>query len=350
MDTGFQLRPTPFHARMAEHNRGNAWVARGGFSLPAHFGAPLEEMLAARVSAILFDASHYQRLRVHGAGATAFLSMALGCDAGAIPTGHSRPVIWRGEAGGLRGNGLLARFGENNYVLSGFTCDTPWFAAQAPRFHAVVRDETPEKGILALGGPYAAAVMKSAGFAIADDLLPGMHRAGVWGDIPVLVSRWSPLGGFEITCAPEDGTLVFDRLWNAGRNFGLMPAGQEAVEALLLEAGVVLAEVDYTPARTAFAAAPDPAMLGMSHAPSAQILRGILLDADHPAPFAPVLREGRTIGATRRSAYSPALCRAIALAQIDASIEPGTTVRVSGIINGKPAELPARIVTLPFLT
>ena len=41
--------PTPFHVRTAERNPANAWVARGGFTVPAHFGDVVQEALAARV-------------------------------------------------------------------------------------------------------------------------------------------------------------------------------------------------------------------------------------------------------------------------------------------------------------
>lgn len=354
------LRASPFHVRMAEHNAGNAWVARGAFTLAAHYGDAREEALAARFSAVMIDASAMARLRVHGAGAAKLLSAACAADMEALASGSSARVVWRSDGGGVRGSGIAARFGASNFALSGYDTDGAWFEAAAKRFDATLRDETGEKGVLLLVGPFASGVLVAAGLDSAAQLASGRHVVQSWRGLTVTVSRWTALatalGGFEIVCANDDAVMVFDRLWRAGQDFGLMLAGQEALEALLLEQGMPIPGVDFAPARDAQARDPAPASLGfggLADAPGAsasRILGGIELDSETPMPFAPLVQNGAIIGTTLRSAYSAALRRAIALAQLDPTrAAAGTAVTVRRLTPNGIEEIPARVTALPFL-
>jgi glycine cleavage system aminomethyltransferase T len=82
-------------------------------------------------------------------------------------------------------------------------------------------------------------------------------------------------------------------------------------------------------------------------------LAGIEIESDVPAPFTPLLLKGRAIGHTLRSVWSPALRRAIALAQIDvSSFAPGTKLTLTLPPSRDVPELrtaEARVTALPFL-
>jgi glycine cleavage system aminomethyltransferase T len=139
-----------------------------------------------------------------------------------------------------------------------------------------------------------------------------------------------------------------------------------------LDAGVARPRLDYAPARDADAAEPQPAAVGLGSliddghhgfngrgamlgTPLVRKLVGLEIAADEPAPFTPVMmRDGRVVGQTLRSVYSPALRRAIALAQVDiAASAPGASVSLTlPPTMAMPAlrMAPAQIVDLPFLT
>jgi glycine cleavage system aminomethyltransferase T len=185
---------------------------------------------------------------------------------------------------------------------------------------------------------------------------------------------------------------MFDRVVRAGAMFGMAMAGQEALETLMLEAGVPLPGVDYEPARDDAAAEPvlqslmplppPPAPPRVETPPPAQgetdatgatekpaedtapaapapaspaqvegtVLAGIEIDGDVPLPFAPVLVGGTLAGHTLRSAWSPTLRRAIALAQLPAKhATPGMQVVVMTTTVGGPSNTQARVSALPFL-
>lgn len=349
-------RASPFHVRMAEHNLGNAWASRGAFTLAARFGDPCQEALAARAACVMIDASFLTRLRVHGAGAAKLLAAACAFDAEALAAGNSQRVFWRVNGGGVRGMGTAARFGATNFILRSFESDGAWFNEAAKRFDAAVRDETLEKGLLFLLGPRAADVLAAVDLHEAALLEPGKHAVFPWRGVNVMMSRWSVLSraldGYEIGCANNDAVTVFDRLWRTGQNLGLVLAGQEAFDTLLLEQGVPIPGVDFVPAREAIAREPAPDSLGLI-APSQGALRtlvGLEFESEAPAAFAPILRNGAVIGATMRSAYSPALRRAIALAQIDhAQANPGTVVAVRRLTSRGDETAIARVTALPIV-
>lgn len=330
---------TPFHTRTAAMSSAGAWTARGRFLLPAFFRDPCCEALAARTTAALFDFSFVERLRIHGYGATRLVSTAFASDMAGMETGESREVIWRASGGGVRGIGVLARTGDSNFLLRAFDADLSWFARGAPRFDATVRDSTGERGVLLLVGPYAFGVLAAGGLEYAARLPKGRHTIIDWSGVPITVSHWHGPEGFEISCATEHAPAVYDRLMSAGGLFGLVPAGQDALDILLLEAAILLPHSDYAPARD-----------DKTAEPKLDAIFGIEVASAKPAPNAPLLRDGKIVGHTLRSVYSPALRRAIALAQLPvAHAAPGTRLAVRTIDASGIIETPARVVALPFL-
>jgi glycine cleavage system aminomethyltransferase T len=346
------LLPTPFHARTAERNLANAWLQRGAFTVPAHFGEPRQEALAARISAVIGDVSANEDLRVTGANAAALLSAACGVAMAPLGIGGSEPVRWCADGGGLRGLGVVSRLGDDDFLLRGLDVDIGWFQSAAARFDVAIRDATPERGLLLVGGPLAFAVLAAAGLEEASRLPLGQHAIHDWKEIGVIVFRQSFPDGYLVSCAPEDATIVFDRLVRAGRPFGLRMAGQEALELLQLEGGVALPHLDFAPACQFSAREPSLLPAGMAASGprdgsgALRVLSGIEFDGDEPAPFAPVFRGKAEAGRTMRSAFSPALQGAIALAALlPAHAQPGTQV----MVRQAGAGLPGRVVPLPFL-
>jgi aminomethyltransferase len=343
---------TAFHARTASFAGDESFVARGRFKVASRYGDPLQEALAAHTAAALIDVSFVEQLRFSGRGAARMLTAAFARDVHALAAGESRDVVWRTEGGGVRGFGTLARNAESDFSLFSFAADAEWFQRAAPRFGADLRDETAERGMLVLAGPYAFAVLAAAGLEEAARMPRGSHRAFGGAGMKVTVARHDPLGGFAILTAPEHAPALFDLLWRAGRLFGLQLAGQDAFETLLLEAGVPLPGIDFVPARDDLAREPTLASLSplAETARDALVLMGIEIDSETPASFAPLLRNGAVAGHTLRSAYSPVLRRAIALAQLPAlHATPGTQFTARTLDVSGTHDTPARVTSLPFL-
>ena len=345
------LSPSPFHVRTAERNIYNAWLARGMFTLPRHFGNIEREAVALHFSAILADLSSFGRLRVYGPGAVRLLGASCKCDLSALLPGEAREVFWTNDSGGVRGNGIVARFGQENFVLESFDTDAAWFGDVAQQFDAKVRSEHAEKSGLLLAGPLAETILQPTELKAALALEAEHHQIYDWNGISLTVSRRSKLGGFELSCSRDNGVILFDRIMEIGRPHALSLIGQEALELLYLEAGVPLAGLDYMPARDIGSRHPSAASLGFTSGKGqAAILVGVEWDGPDLASFAALYHDGRKVGQTLRSAYSPALRRVIALASVQADHAAfGTPLTILAPERTSSQFIAATIVSLPFL-
>ncbi len=347
------LLPTPFHARTAAQNSANAWVERSRFSVPAHYGDPEQEALAARVSAVVIDISAEQDLRLYGEGAKNLLAAACGPVVAAMPVGRQERVHWCADGGGVRGFGVLSRVGEEEFLLRAADVDLGWFSAAAPHFGAAITDVTQDRGLLFVGGPYALPLLAGARLEAALDA--GEFTRTNWRGLAVTLSRSLVSGGYEISCAPEDAWIVFDRLARAARLVAARLAGENAWQLLQMEAGIPLMHADFAPAREPFAQTPSAAALGLHHSdmpPMVEepVLTGVVCETDKPLSFARLFLNGMEVGRSLRSLYSPALQSAIVLAQIQARhATPGTRLTARYTDSSGPHEIQARIVPLPFL-
>jgi len=79
--------------------------------------------------------------------------------------------------------------------------------------------------------------------------------------LEVTVWRDPQLRAFQISCAADGAAPLFDDLIRAGKPLGLRLAGQQAFDVLQLEAGVLVPDVDFAPARSPFARDPSPQRL-----------------------------------------------------------------------------------------
>ena len=350
------VRATPFHMRAADANRLNAWSVRNGWTLATHYGDPHDEALAARLSVAVADISWRWRVAIEGPRVEEFLARLLTRDAAKLSPGCAFKALWLTDQGGLRGAGLVARTGEQSFLLASAAPDMEWVASAAALFDVHVREA--EEGGLALVGPYASKLVAAAG--LDANLEPLAFRKQNWDGLDVTLSRWGQHGGYELWCNADDAPIVWDRIARAGEAFALSPAGLEAMDIIDLEAGVPRPGRDYDPA-----AEPSPRLLGLESlidpehrifngraaylaAPTKRVLAGVEFDSDTPAPFAPLFRAGLIVGQTLGSLYSPALRRAIALAQLDAGAsEPGCelTLRLAPDLR----IVTVRVTALPFL-
>ncbi|HEY4115286.1 MAG TPA: aminomethyltransferase family protein [Rhizomicrobium sp.] len=364
------VRATPFHSRAAAFNRDNAWINRNGFTLAAHYTDAQDEALAARLRVAIADISWRWRLVFEGPEAGDLLQKLVSKDPAKLVPGQGLKALWLSEGGALRGTGLVARYGRENFVLVSAAPDPEWIEAAALAAKAQVRDASEQSGALAIVGPYAAKLLLEAGIHPA---LEALHFRGVfWRGLDVTLSRWGEHGGYELWCKPDDAPIVWDRLMRAGEAFGIAPAGVDAMDILDLEAGIARPVRDYDPALARDAIAPAPRTLGLEslidsgHADfigrrawmkareaETRVLIGLEIEAGEPAPHSPVRAGEEAVGQVLASCHSPALRRAIALAQIDAPhAEPGTTVSVvlpATRQNPEFRNVAAQVAALPFL-
>jgi 4-methylaminobutanoate oxidase (formaldehyde-forming) len=149
----------------------------------------------------------------------------------------------------------IARLADNEFrVISGTSFvanDLGWIRMHMPGDGSVeVTDITESWGCLTLWGPHARSVLQSVSSSdVANEAFPYMSAqtidlkgASVWAQ------RVSYVGelGWELYIAPEDAIKVWDALMEAGKGFGIQPAGYKALDSLRIEKGYLYWSGDIT--------------------------------------------------------------------------------------------------------
>ncbi len=364
------LRASAFHARTSAVNALNAWTTRNGVTLASAYSSTSDEILAARTRAGLADLAARWQVMLEGSRVVDFLRRLLTRDVDTLSPGSALKALWLTDFGGVRGAGVVARYGKESFWLLSAAQDENWIAEAAKLFGVTVRDVSAQRSGIAVIGPYARATIEDSG--VQCDLEPLRFRKASWRGIEILLSRFGEHGGFELWCDPSDATLVWDRISRAGAGFDIVPLGTAATDALDVEAGIPRPFLDYIPAMDGRVAEPLVGNLGLEslvdadHATfngraeylsasqkAAFKLTGVEIDSDCAAPHTPLYAGEQIVGRTLSSHYSPSLRRAIALAQLDRNVTaPGTTLSLTlppSICAPELRMVPARVVDLPFL-
>jgi len=362
------LHASPFHARAAELNRANAWLVKNGITLAAAYTGVNNEALAARTRVGMADISARWQVALEGPRVVELLQRLLTRDISALSPGTALKALWLNDQGGMRGAGVVARYGQESFRLTAFVADREWISQATDLFDVSFTEHAVTSGGLALSGPYARATLKAAGLLPSDlDVLA--FRVLTWHGVEVTLARFGQQGGYELWCNADDALMAWDRIVQAGASFGLEPIGLTAADILDIEAGVPRPGRDFVPATDS--EPPDPRALGLerlideNHAFNGRaaylarsskkhpMLVGLEIDSDVPAPFTPLMRNGTVAGATLGACYSPALRRAIALAQVDQTLcQPRTPLSLTlppSIDAPQLRIVTARVATLPFL-
>jgi len=239
-----QVRKTVFYDRHLEC--GAKMVEFAGWEMPIQYGKGiLNEHLATRKNAGLFDVSHMGRFLFGGEEALPFLQYVLSNNAAALEVGQSQYTFIANDDGGAIDDAYLYRFAEDEYMLvvNAANREKDWehFEGMVRDFGEVeMLDRTEEIVMLSLQGPETEEILSE----LADSgSLPEPLRNRLGGiainSKKVLISRTGYTGEplcFELFINAADGPYVWDLLVEGGAE----PVGLGARDTLRLEAGLPL--------------------------------------------------------------------------------------------------------------
>jgi aminomethyltransferase len=342
-------------------------VEFGGWEMPVQYAGILEEHRAVRERAGLFDVSHMGEFRVEGAGALDFLQGLVPNDVARLADNQALYSQICNERGGTLDDLLIYHLDEHRYLVvvnaSTKDKDWAWFSVHAVgRAHLTLADASDEMGLIALQGPRAQEILHTLTSEPLAEIAYYHCAPGNVADIDCLISRTGYTGedGFELYCAAAQTPRLWDAVLEAGKPFGLMPAGLGARDTLRLEAGYCLygheLSEDVTPLEAGLGWTVKlnkgadfigrAALEAEKQGGLPRKLVGLeLRDRGVPREHYPILRDSVRIGEVTSGTLCPTLGRACAMGYIppDAA-QPGTALAVE--IRGKP--VPVEVVPLPF--
>jgi len=245
--------PSPFHSRQKEANRLRQWSRWADYlSVPAYYDASLE-YFAARNSCSVFDLTPMIKHRVTGADALAYLNRLVTRDVNKLKPGRVGYSVWCTDEGQVIDDGTIFHLSEGIYRVCSQEHQLDWFLTSAFGFDVQVVDETHDVAALALQGPTSCAVLKKMGLQGVENLTPFALRTFPFDGAELMVSRTGYTGdlGYELWTDPGHAETLWDRLFAAGQHHGIRAMGSEALDMLRIEAGFILAGVDFLPAQQA---------------------------------------------------------------------------------------------------
>lgn len=366
---GNGLRRTPLYE---EHVRlGARMTGFAGWAMPVEYRGILEEHRAVRERAGLFDVSHMGEIAVRGPGALALLQLAVTNDAGRLAVGQALYTPMCRDDGGILDDLIVYRTGEKEFLLvvnaANREKDLNWLrtlageAAGAVEAGAEVEDVSDRWALLALQGPRAAEVLRTAAGEVGGlgrfAFLAGVKVAGR----PCLVARTGYTGedGFELFCPWEEAPPVWAALLDAGREAGVLPCGLGARDTLRLEAALPLygheLREDVNPLEVRLGAfvrwdkgefVGRAALERVREAGPRRRLVGLeMVERGIPRQGYEVVAGGAVVGEVTSGGPAPTLGKNVALALVAAGRErddEGLAVRIRG------RDVAARVVPLPF--
>lgn len=334
------LRQTPFHARTAAANKLNMWGPWGGYTTALGFDDEAMEYTAIRNGASVYDLCPMVKYRIKGPDAAAYLNRLTVRDAARLAVGGVHYTAWCDDAGKMLDDGTLFRLAEDEYRLCCQERHLPWLIDSAFGHDVQIAEVTEEIAALSLQGPCSYSVLAAAGFDVVG--LKPFRMAGFAFDGGTLtISRTGFTGdlGYELWTTPDHALALWDHLFAAGAPWGIRPIGSMALNLARIEAGFLIANMDFVPADQAVREdrARSPLELGLDwlvdwdkgHFTGRRALAaerdrgpewafvGLDIDGNVAADHALIYHDQKhEVGHITAAAWSPSTKRNIALAQL----------------------------------
>ena len=225
---------------------GAQMVEFAGWNMPIQYGGGIiQEHLATRKKAGLFDVSHMGRFVFVGQDALPFLQYVLSNNAAALEPEEGHYTLITNEKGGVRDDAYLYRFVEDEYLLvvnaSNRESNWAYFQSVLPKFGQVkLVDRTKEMAMLSLQGPSAKEIVSGVidSGQLPEPLRNALSTVSIKGE-NVLIGRTGYTGEpicFELFIENKNALMVWDLLLERGAQ----PVGLGARDTLRLEAGLPL--------------------------------------------------------------------------------------------------------------
>jgi aminomethyltransferase len=366
------LLKTPLHALHVE--LGAKMVPFAGYDMPVQYPTGvLTEHNWTREHAGLFDVSHMgQAMLVAADGSHATVAAALEAlvpaDILNLGFGQQRYTQLLNAEGGILDDLMVTRSTDASddgglmLIVNAGCKDADYAHICAHLPEGVTLVPMPERALIALQGPEAAAVLADHVRGASEMRFMTARSSEFDRTVDLALSRSGYTGedGYELSIPAKDVETVWNALLADPR---VKPIGLGARDSLRLEAGLCLYghDIDTTTSpieagltwsiqkrRRAEGGFPGAARVQKELAEGAPRLRvGILPDGRAPAREGTVVKsvDGSPIGTVTSGGFGPTINGPLAMGYVNRRFaEPGTPVLLE--VRGK--DLPAKVVTMPF--
>jgi aminomethyltransferase len=386
---------TAFFERQRELNTKLSWGDWSGYHAAAVFADFVDiEYNAVREAAAVIDVTPLYKYEVSGADAALLLDRVVTRDISAMAVNQVIYTPWCDEEGKVIDDGTVTRLEHDRFRVTAADPSYRWFAMNATGLDVEIDDTSEATAGLALQGRLSRHVLERATGQDWFDLRYFRRRPATIAGVDLDVTRTGYTGdlGYELWIPVREALAVWDRLFEVGADYGIRPAGIQALDICRLEASLILIEAEYTSARHAFApelkyspfeiglgrlvkfdkaaeftgkrallaerdaGGPERRLVGLEldwSAIEAMYARHDLAPQISPlvqrAPV-PVHREGIQVGRATSVGWGPTIKKMVGFGSVDKGLTKlGTRLSVEWTVEGERGKVGASVVPMPFL-
>ncbi len=337
LESGRPQRVSPLYERLKA--KGARFGSKFGWERPNFFSpgemrytlgrpdwldAVIEEQRAVRNAVGVFDQISFGKLLLRGRDALALLERVC-ANRIDVAVGQAVYSAMLNRKGGFESDVTVQRLAADEFLLVTGSAqpvrDGAWLRRHAAdREDVCIEDVTDRWSVISLLGPNAGTVLARISLNEGTRALRASYVGGP---------------GWEFYMPIEDAAALYDRLWEAGREFGLADCGYYALDALRIEAGRRAFGAELSPDCTPYEAGLGFAVKidkpveftgreALRRAPRNELAKRLLVFT-FPATelFAwggePILREGKPVGELTSVGYSAALGQMVAMGFVHCS-------------------------------
>ncbi|MEH6763149.1 MAG: glycine cleavage system aminomethyltransferase GcvT [Aequorivita antarctica] len=225
---------------------GAKMVPFAGYNMPVSYEGVNAEHETVRKAVGVFDVSHMGEFLITGPKAFDLIQKVCSNDISKIVDGQAQYNCLPNETGGIVDDLIVYRFEAEKWLLvvnaSNIDKDWDWISKHNNE-GAEMRNLSEDYSLLAIQGPKAIEAMQSI---TSEDLsaIKFYHfKVADFGGIEhVIISAtgYTGSGGFEIYCKNSEVEQIWNKVMEAGKEFGIKPIGLAARDTLRLEMGFCL--------------------------------------------------------------------------------------------------------------
>jgi aminomethyltransferase len=347
-------------------NLGAKIVEFAGYEMPIQYSSIISEHKAVRDSVGVFDVSHMGEVFVKGENALDFVQYITVNDASKLFPGRVQYSAMCYEDGGIVDDLLVYRISQNEFLLvinaSNIEKDFAWMQKNN-KFGVELTNRSDEFSLLAVQGPNSLKTLQKLTDTSINLEYYHFTQLNIAG-VDMIISRTGYTGevGYELYFVGDEKSAknVWDKIFEAGKEFDIQPVGLAARDSLRLEMGFCLYGNDIDQTTNTLEAGlgwitkltksefiGKDALLKVKETGLNRKLVAITSDEKtFPRHGYDISVNNNKVGFITSGTVSPMLEKPIAMGYVETKYaEIGSDVNM--LIRGK--EVPAKVVKLPFV-
>ena len=225
---------------------GGKMVPFAGFNMPVQYSNLIQEHNAVRNNVGVFDVSHMGEFLLKGEKALDLIQLVTSNDASKLTDGKVQYSCLPNNTGGIVDDLLVYRYNQNEYYLvvnaSNIEKDWNWIASHNT-FGVQMENLSDHLSLFAVQGPNAIKVLQKLTDVDLSSMEYYSYKTGsIAGCEDVIISNtgYTGAGGFELYVWNKDARKLWDAVFEAGKEFDILPCGLGCRDTLRLEKGFCL--------------------------------------------------------------------------------------------------------------